>query len=238
MKNIIFITIICLLNACSTKQEKVCMQDLYILADISDTLFALDDLTEESICKQLEVTKKTALGANVHFIFITNFRYTKDVTISITDNASDRLNEVERKWEVDSFRKSISEQCERIKESKKSIIGSAIFESLSRVLQVAKEKHSCTDIKVMLLSDLRQFSSLCNTYDTLELNSFTRHFKDRINWLDSTCNFPQSLKEFTIYFIHQSKTMKEDIAFDIISTFMKKYLMQKGATVFIRTSIQ
>ncbi len=234
---IIYIFSTVLFSACSSTDKKQVNQCLFILPDITDTLFAIDALSENTICKGLSVTTDNPnAGATVHFIPITNMRYTKDNAVIIPCDI-EQDNEWERKLAIDSFKRLIQLQCDSVKTHHKGINGSAIFENLEYVLQRASECKGYNSLDIKVLSDLRQFSPLCNTYDTNKLSEFMIAPTLCGDWFDNTYYIPVSLKGITIWFIHQSKTVSEDHAFHIISTFLKFYLEDKGAKVFIQTTL-
>jgi len=241
MKALLFILISlsCLFQSCKELYSKEPINDgVYILADISDSFPEVSKFSVEQIKPLLTLNMNSMCGATVWVASVSDLRYTASHRISLENTNQLSENEFDRKTSIDSFYARINNRIKEIQGLKADgTNGTHLFFSLSNSLQNLASCTSCTSKTLIVLSDLREYSNLFNTYDSIELNMFQTNPKEMEELIDYHYHIP-SLKGINIYLIHEPISKADDDAFHLLSNFLKTFLEKKGAKVTISSHLQ
>lgn len=234
--NLFIIFSIVLFSSCGEKTIQPDFTCVSVLLDVTDSLNAVQHLTGKEITTLLPINPLS--GANVSLIPITNLHGNRTRAIVLEAADAYSSNELFRKEEVAKFKRKIDSAILDVKNAQIGRDGTLVFEAISNQLQKLYECKSCTERKLVIVSDLRENSRDLNLYDSIQFNAFTSKPKAFCIWMDKHCPVPNNISGITIYLIHEPDNVADDTAFAKLSELLKVYLISKGATVYIQTEIQ
>ena len=231
MKSVFYLLILFTCIACNSSKVpgKICCT---ILLDYTDTLAEVSNLTAEQIILNLG-GKESLLtnGVELRFCPITAYRLNKESVISLAPAPIGFFenNEVTRKNEVDTFIMKVSTFLKEMKISKRCIGNSAIFEEISKQSDLLTECPDCTITNLIIFSDLRQNSTVLNSYASGSIESILRNPDSVIKVLDNKCPVHSSLKGILITLVHEPENTTDDAAYSAMSALTVSWLKRHKA---------
>lgn len=232
------IAIFCLfLFAC--QQNKNNEQSLYIglLIDRTDSFDEVKNFNNQIILKLLDFEKNPNLAKCFQVASISDTRYnlTYKEYLETAPNEFEN-NEIERLEKIDTFTKKINQNIKKIIQEPIGLNGSYVFYALAEMLNNANKIEPNGIKKIIVLSDLVEYTPLLNGLKLETLEKYKKDPKKFIEFMEK--EYPiNNTKNMSVYFIHVVKDKQDDKRFYLISKLIKGYLGKKGIEVVIGSNL-
>lgn len=243
MKKTIYLFFLILVHGCQSIENTsmhTSTENIYILADFSDSMSLTSDLNPNYIFSSLSVTTDDrGSGAKVTLSAITNLRLNPEYMAMIpsTDEKDGEYNEVDRINQIVGFKKHVTDNLRSLQRTRSGREHSYIFESISQALHKLKAESGYSTKRLCVISDLIQNTPSINFYNPACIEVYESNPVKFNHYLDSVLLFPKNLKGIKIELLHSPRDESDDTQFFRVSKLFINYLEAKGATVNIKASL-
>ncbi len=225
--------ILILFTACTKLSPKPQTTELSEIVDITDTLIAKPK-PEEAI-SIFNLNNNLWNGADFHLQYITNVSFNTTYEAHLEPENEWLSNKFQRAEKVKKFYAEINKTIANTNTEAVGKDNSAVYFLIAKELNRLSQSKATNRI-LLIYSDLMENTDILSFYNKWTFDQLKTKPEAIEQYFDSQMKLP-NLSGIKIYLIYQPKNTKQDEDYKLTSSFYKRLLEEKGATVEITANL-